>query len=428
MNDLSGVWGVQACFEGFSPYFFLFLQGALFEKIRQEFSLNSTNIMRTENTLNHTFLLLLAAVTLGFAAVLWPFMGAVFWAVVLAIVFFPLFMQLRQRLGDRAGLAAFVTLLLCVLGVVLPMALLAVSALREAVAVYSLMASGQMDFGAYFQQIMAAAPAWLHQWLAMLELTNAQEIQQKLSELAGEAAGLFAGKAVELGGDTLGAAVRIAIMLYLLFFLLRDGVELSTHVRHAIPLDVRYQHLLAAKFATVIRATIKGNLAVAAAQGALGGVMFAALGIRGAVLWGVMMAFLSLLPAVGASLIWGPVAIYFIATGALLKGVGLAAYGVLVIGLVDNVLRPVLVGKDTKMPDYVVLISTLGGMSLFGVTGFVVGPVIAALFIACWQIYSDAGSELEKNSQAMHQNTQQNSIQNLQENAENPRKENLKTN
>jgi predicted PurR-regulated permease PerM len=100
------------------------------------------------------------------------------------------------------------------------------------------------------------------------------------------------------------------------------------------------------------------------------------------------MAFLSLLPAVGASLIWGPVSIYFFATGSVVQGFVLAAYGVLVIGLVDNVLRPILVGKDTKMPDYIVLISTLGGMSIFGLTGFVIGPAIAALFIACWDIYS----------------------------------------
>ena len=129
-------------------------------------------------------------------------------------------------------------------------------------------------------------------------------------------------------------------------------------------------------------------IVVAAVQGALGGVAFWALGIQGPVLWGVLMAFLSLLPAVGAGLIWAPVAIYFFATGAVMQGAILTGYGILVIGLVDNVLRPLLVGKDTKMPDYVVLISTLGGMALFGLTGFVIGPVIAALFIATWDLFA----------------------------------------
>jgi len=111
-------------------------------------------------------------------------------------------------------------------------------------------------------------------------------------------------------------------------------------------------------------------------------------------LWGVIMGFLSLLPAIGAGLIWAPVAIYFLLTGAVVKGAVLIAFGVLVIGMVDNVLRPILVGKDTKMPDYVVLISTLGGMALFGLNGFVIGPLIAALFMACWDLFSPASEEL----------------------------------
>ena len=129
------------------------------------------------------------------------------------------------------------------------------------------------------------------------------------------------------------------------------------------------------------------NLVVAAVQGALGGLAFWLLDIRGALLWAVLMAFLSLLPAVGAGLVWLPVATYLLITGALWQGIALIAYGVLVIGLVDNALRPALVGKDTRMPDYVVMITTLGGMAVFGVNGFVLGPVIAAMFMAVWHIH-----------------------------------------
>ena len=132
---------------------------------------------------------------------------------------------------------------------------------------------------------------------------------------------------------------------------------------------------------------------MAAAQGALGGLAFWFLGVNGALLWAVLMAFLSLLPAVGAGLIWLPVALYLLATGAVWQGAALIAYGVLVIGLVDNVLRPLLVGKDTKMPDYVVLISTLGGLAAFGLNGFVIGPVIAAMFMAVWDMYIDARAQ-----------------------------------
>jgi len=128
---------------------------------------------------------------------------------------------------------------------------------------------------------------------------------------------------------------------------------------------------------------------VALIQGLLGGAIFAVLGIPGALLWGVLMVFLSLLPAVGAGLVWGPVALYFLMSGEPLKAVMLTAFGVLVIGLVDNILRPILVGKDTRMPDYLILISTLGGLSLFGLNGFVIGPLIAALFVSIWSIFAD---------------------------------------
>lgn len=141
------------------------------------------------------------------------------------------------------------------------------------------------------------------------------------------------------------------------------------------------------KFATVVRATIKGNVVVAICQGALGGLIFWALGIASATLWGTVMAVLSLLPAVGAGLVWGPVAVYFLATGDVVKGVILGAYGVLVIGLVDNVLRPVLVGKDTRLPDYMVLLSTLGGLTMFGISGFIAGPLIAVLFLVAWDLF-----------------------------------------
>jgi len=129
---------------------------------------------------------------------------------------------------------------------------------------------------------------------------------------------------------------------------------------------------------------------VALVQGALGAIAFSFLGLPGAVLWGALMALLSLLPAVGAVLVWGPVAAYFYFTGEVAKGVGLTVWGALVIGLVDNLLRPMLVGKDTRMPDYLVLVATLGGIVVFGLNGFVIGPVIAAVFLVSWEMLASA--------------------------------------
>ena len=181
----------------------------------------------------------------------------------------------------------------------------------------------------------------------------------------------IATQALGIGQNTFEFVAGLFITLYLAFFLIRDGESLARAARRVVPLAPAHQRELLQKFRTVIRATVKGNLVVAALQGLLGGLAFWVLGVGGALLWAVLMAFLSLVPAVGAALVWVPVALYFFVTGALWQGVALTAWGVLVIGLVDNLLRPLLVGKDTRMPDYVVLTTTLGGMAVLGINGFV---------------------------------------------------------
>lgn len=344
--------------------------------------------MHQPTTNNRALLLLLAAVTLAFGAILLPLHGAIFWGMVLAILFSPLHRRLLARMRHKPTLAALLTLAICLLIVILPILFIGTSVVQEAGAAYQRVRSGQLDFGAYAQQIWAALPVWVLHVLESLHLGTFGELQTKLASFGAQASQFLANQAVSAGSNTLEFIVNFGVMLYLLFFLLRDGSRLGTRIRDAIPLDEAHKQELAGKFITVIRATVKGNIAVAATQGALGGLIFWVLGIQGPVLWGVIMAFLSLLPAIGASLIWGPVALYFLATGATWQGITLVLYGVGVIGLVDNLLRPLLVGKDTKMPDYVVLISTLGGMALFGLTGFVIGPVVAALFMATWDLYS----------------------------------------
>jgi predicted PurR-regulated permease PerM len=259
---------------------------------------------------------------------------------------------------------------------------------QEAAGIYQKMKAGEINFGQYFRQVFDTLPAWAHNLLERFGLTDFEAVQAAFSENALKASQFLASQALTFGQGTFDFLVSFFIMLYLLFFLLRDGDAIMARMREAIPLRRSQQRELLDKFNVVIRATVKGNLVVAIVQGILGGLIFWILDIRGALLWGVLMAVLSLLPAVGTALVWGPVAIWLLATGSLTQGIILIAFGVLVIGLVDNVLRPILVGKDTKMPDYVVLISTLGGLAVFGVTGFIIGPVIAAVFIAAWDIFS----------------------------------------
>jgi len=339
-----------------------------------------------------TFLLLIIAVSLAFAWILWPFSGAVFWATVLAIVFVPLYRRLSAAMRQKRTLAALATVMIVLMMVILPLALLTALLLQEGVGVYERIQSGELNIGQYFQQVFGALPAWVTNLLDRLGLTNFGAMQERLSSSLMQGSQFLAAQAFNIGQNTFDFIVNLFIVLYLLFFLLRDGDDLAKRIKDAIPLRAEQQRDLFSKFITVIRATVKGNIVVAVVQGALGGLILWFLGVHAAVLWGVLMAFLSLLPAVGAGLVWLPVAIYFLVTGDTWQGIVLIAFGVLVIGLVDNILRPILVGKDTKMPDYVVLIATLGGMAIFGLNGFVIGPVIAAMFMAVWDIFSASRS------------------------------------
>lgn len=340
------------------------------------------------------FILLLVGVTVAFLWVLAPLFGAVMWAVTLALLFHPINQAILRRVRGRATLASLLTLSICLVIVILPMILIASSLVTDITAFLQKVRGGQINLGSYVQQTLAAVPSWVTEWLARFELFDLQSVLDKLSSSLLQGGQLVATHALAVGQNTFEFLVNFAVMLYLLFFLLRDGVTLSQQVRAVLPLERRHTRFLLDKFATVVRATVKGNVVVALVQGALGALAFWVLGVGGAVFWGVVMALLSLLPAIGAVLVWGPVAVYLLATGALWQGVALVVWGALVIGMTDNVLRPVLVGKDTKLPDWLVLASTIGGMSLFGINGFVIGPTIAAMFIACWAVFGRADSAL----------------------------------
>jgi predicted PurR-regulated permease PerM len=334
------------------------------------------------------FHLLLVVVTIALAWILLPFFGAVFWGTILAILFQPMQRYLAAKFGKRRNLAAFTTLLVTILIVILPLSFVAATMVQEIGLAYTQIKTGQPNFTNYFQEAVHYLPASVQALLGRFGLTDIASIQNKLTDGAAAISRFMATQAFSIGQNTFQFVISFGVMLYLVFFLLRDGGEIGRRIRRALPLDAPHKEKLVAKFTTVVRATVKGNIAVAAVQGFLGGMIFLFLGIQGALLWGVLMAFLSLLPAIGAALVWAPAAAYFLLTGDIWRGVILIVFCVVVIGMVDNVLRPILVGKDTKMPDWCVLISTLGGMALFGITGFVIGPLIAALFMASWDLYT----------------------------------------
>ncbi len=331
--------------------------------------------------------LLLTGITVAFAWILLPFFGAILWAVIIALLFAPMFRRMVAQLQGRNTLAAVVTLGIVLVMVIIPLVLVAGSLVSEATRLVARLKSGELQPEVYLTGVFDALPPWVTSVLDRFGLFNFSMLQVRLAAALSQGTQFIASQALNIGLNTFEFVSSLFIMLYLAFFLLRDGDSLAQMLHQAIPLEPEHKQALLGKFTTVIRATVKGNMVVAAIQGALGGLAFWFLGINAAMLWAVLMAFLSLLPAVGAALVWAPLALYYVVTGDIWQGLGLTAYGVIVIGLVDNLLRPALVGKDTGLPDYLVMICTLGGMAVFGLNGFVMGPVIAALFMAAWHIH-----------------------------------------
>jgi predicted PurR-regulated permease PerM len=338
-----------------------------------------------------SFFVLVALTTLAFLALIAGFLMPVFWAAVLATVFFPLQSRYVVALGGRRSVAALTTMLTIVGLVVVPLFLVGLAMSREAIDLHDQIASGAIDLQAplrFLRRITPLASDYLDRFGVDVE-----GLTQRLSTAAVAVSQFVASRALGIGQDVLRITALFFLMLYILFFFLRDGTQLVATLIRVLPLENVRERRLLAKFAEVSLATIKGTLVVGVVQGAIGAVLFWALGIPAPVFWGTLMAMFSVLPAVGPGLVWLPAAVILLGMGQIVKGIILIATGVLVIGLVDNVLRPILVGRDTQMPDYLVLLATLGGLAVFGVSGFVIGPVVAAFFLVVWEMFAQEHAE-----------------------------------
>lgn len=343
---------------------------------------------RTASIEDGFFLGLVILVSIAFAAILEPFFAAILWGLIVAILFAPFNQRLLKMMPNRRNSAALITLVLIIAIVIVPAILLSIALVQEAAYFYGKIQSGDINFARMFARVQGSLPDWAHSSLRRMGFNNFDAARATVTRGITSSFRTLAAQALLIGQSAFSFVVALGVMLYLSFFLLRDGDALARRFAEAAPLRAHQREALLRRFVVVIRATIKGSIIVAIVQGFVGGVVFWALGIQGALLWGVLMGAFSLLPAIGSGLVWVPVALYLFATGAIWQGAVLVGCGVLVIGMVDNVLRPILVGRDTRIPDYVVLISTLGGIELFGFNGIVIGPVIAALFIATWNIFT----------------------------------------
>lgn len=328
------------------------------------------------------FFLMLFAITAAFIGMIKPFFLTLFWAALLSMLFRRPYRLMRLRLRGRDGLAAILTILIILLIVVVPGFFIVLALVNESVGVYNKVESGQWDLTQIVDFIQTQAPRF-ENMLNEVGMTPAK-MKADLADFAVNAARTVADRLLGYTQNAIAFVVQFFLMLYVLFFFIRDGQNILNSVMNALPLGNRWERKLMDRFTAVARATLKGTLIVAIVQGSMGAAIFAILGIEGAIFWGVVMTILSILPVGGSALVWAPTAIMLGWQGLWGKAVVLAIVGALGIGLIDNILRPILVGRDTKMPDYLVLISTLGGLGWFGLTGFVLGPVIAALFLTFW--------------------------------------------
>jgi predicted PurR-regulated permease PerM len=332
-------------------------------------------------------LTLVIAITAAFVFVIHDFLMTIFVAAIFSGLAHPVYRSLRNALGDRKVLASVVTVLTILLLVVGPLMVILTVVTTEAVRMTE-------NVTPWVQQIVNE-PVRLNAYLDRIPgIQRLLPYREELLTRAGEAAGTV-GRAIvsSLSSTTRGTLTLIVdffMMLYAMFFFLMDGRRYLDSIVRYLPLHEAEQNQMLQRFVSVTRATLKGTLLIGIVQGTLGGVIFAILGISGAVLWGLLMVVLSVIPLVGGALVWVPAAIILAVQGAWIKALILTGFCSVVIGSVDNLLRPRLVGHDTQMSDLLVLFSTLGGIAAFGAIGFIVGPIIAALFVTIWEIFGKA--------------------------------------
>ncbi|HYI43049.1 MAG TPA: AI-2E family transporter [Sphingomicrobium sp.] len=344
---------------------------------------------RKEASERSGFLLFLALITVALTYVAWPFASALLWAVLAAIMFQPLYQWMLPRLSGRENRAAVATLLIITVAVVVPAIAIGNIIVGQVLQIYAALQSGGLDAAGYFEQAHENLPARLRSMLDASGYGDFDVLQDRISAFLRDSVGLIASRALVIGGNALAFVLAFAVGLYVTYFLLRDGRRIGATVKDTLPLDRATAERLTSSFVAIVRATIKGSIVVGLVQGLLGTITFWIVGFPSAVLLGLLMAIFSLLPAVGPALVWVPIAAYLLLTGSIWQGVVVIVSGALIIGLADNLLRPVLVGRDTGIPDWLVLVTTLGGIAAFGLSGIVVGPVVAGLFLAGWSIYRE---------------------------------------
>lgn len=332
----------------------------------------------------------LLVVLVGITIIFFNMIKIFFVPVVLAAVFVGLFQPFYQRMlklfRHRKALSSFVCCLVLLLALLIPAYIIANLVSREAIAFYH---SAEQNV----QEIIDQGDQGVLGRIKEIKLVKQLGLDQKnweatFQEIARTTAGLLGTVINKASKGTFQFVVNIFLIFFAMFYFFRDGDRLIPKLKYLSPLSERYEEKLIAQFLSVSRATIKGTLLIGLIKGFLGGLAFWIFGIGSPILWGVVMVLLSIIPMVSAWLVMYPAAIMLMMTGKVWQGILLFLIAALVIGNIDNILIPRLVGREAGMHELMVFFSTLGGISIFGVMGFIIGPIIAALFLSILDVYS----------------------------------------
>jgi len=334
--------------------------------------------MKSQNA----YYLLLTLITILFVSLIFNFAAPILWSIVVSIIFYPLYEKLLL-MTNKKSLSSMLSLILISLLVIMPS--IAVLGLIGNELINFINSSENYSFEQYFQMIPNESA--INQLIAWSGL-SINDLIEKADDFLISASKMLYQSVSTISTNVINFFVSLFIFVYLTFFFLRDGEKILQHCMDAFPMKNEDESYLLDQFQKTTRATIKGTVMVALAQGFLGYLTLLLIGINGALIWGAVMALLSIVPAIGTVLVWLPIALVLFLNGEIMDASLLIFSGVFIIGMIDNLLRPILIGKETKMPDYLILLTTIGGISIFGITGFIVGPIIASLFISIWSLSS----------------------------------------
>lgn len=327
---------------------------------------------------------LLTVSTIAFLYIIRPFILPIFWAAVIASIFYPLYLKLKKYL-KLENISAAATLIIIFFIIVIPLTVLSSLLIKASIELYSAVDNSSSRINSNIHQTI--------DWIKHNNYTSQLRFDDKfwVDKFAESTKMLTSYIFANLKSLTQNSIVFIAMFLitfYALFYFLRDGKKMLEKLMYLSPLGDKNEEMLYKKFTSTARATIKGSLIIGVIQGGIGGLLFWTTGVEGALIWAVMMMFLSLIPGMGSYIIWLPVAVIMLVLGNLWQGIVILIVGATIIGTIDNILRPILVGKDTQMHPLLILFSTLGGIILFGISGFIIGPIITSLLLALWEMYA----------------------------------------